>query len=184
MSMPLDQRAFRDAIGMFATGVSVIVTQVGSEVHAMTANAVSSVSLDPMLVLFCAAKKAKLARNLHEVKEFSINFLRSDQYALSTYFAGRWQDAVPPPYRLVAFEGALRLEGCLAALACETGRIIDGGDHWVTIGRVVALHQGIPPHKPLLFYGGRYRDIDFSDSRPAPDLSDVVDEPAHVFYGE
>jgi 3-hydroxy-9,10-secoandrosta-1,3,5(10)-triene-9,17-dione monooxygenase reductase component len=135
-------------------------------------------------VLFCAAKKAQLAGNLHEVKEFSINFLRSDQYALSTYFAGRWKEAAPPPYRLVAFEGAPRLEGCLAALGCELEQIIDGGDHWIVLGRIAGLHQGIPPHKPLLFYGGRYRDIDFSDSRPAPDLSEVADEPAHIFYGE
>jgi flavin reductase (DIM6/NTAB) family NADH-FMN oxidoreductase RutF len=179
-----DTRRFRDTIGHFATGVSVVITQVGDVVHAMTANSVASVSLDPMLVLFCAGKKSRLAHNLPAVTKYSINILRSEQFALSTYFAGRWAEATPPPHRLVPFEGAARLEGCLAALACERGQIIEGGDHWVTIGRVVALHQGIPPLKPLLFYGGRYRDVDFSESKPAPDLTNVVDEPAHIFYGD
>ena len=179
-----DSREFRDTIGLFATGVSVIITQAGDEVHAMTANAVTSVSLDPMLVLFCARKQTRFARNLNEVARFSINFLRSEQHALSTYFAGRWQEAAPPPYRLVPFEGSPRLEGCLAALACETEQIVDGGDHWIAIGRVAGLHQGIVPRKPLLFFGGRYRDIDFTESRPAPDLTAVADEPAHIFYGD
>ena len=184
MSAPLDPRLFRDTIGLFATGVSVVVSQTDDVVHAMTANAVTSVSLDPMLVLFCAGKKANLAHNLHAVREFSINFLRSDQFALSTYFAGRWKEPTPPPFRFVGAIGAPRIEGCLAALSCELQQIVDAGDHWIAIGRVVALHRGIPPHKPLLFFKGRYRDVDFSEGRPAPDLSNVADEPAQIFYGE
>jgi flavin reductase (DIM6/NTAB) family NADH-FMN oxidoreductase RutF len=179
-----DPREFRDTIGMFATGVSVIVTQVGEEVHAMTANAVASVSLDPMLVLFCARKQARFSRNLHEVRHFSISILRGEQHALSTYFAGRWQEAAPPPYRFVPFSGAPRLEGSLAALACESEQIVDGGDHWIAVGRVTGLHQGIVPRKPLLFFAGRYRDVDFTEGRPAPDLTAVADEPAHIFYGD
>jgi flavin reductase len=184
LSVPLDPRLFRDALGLFATGVSVVVTQVDDVVHAMTANAVTSVSLDPMLVLFCAAKKSNLAHNLRDASDFSINFLRNDQFVLSTYFAGRWNESTPPPFRLVPFTRAPRLEGCLAALACEAQQIIDGGDHWIAIGRVVALHEGIPPHKPLLFFKGRYHDVDFTEGRPAPDLSNVADEPAQIFYGE
>ena len=98
---PPDARRFREAIGLFATGVTVIVARTDHEVLAMTANAVASVSLDPMLVMFCPGKKSKLAQHLPNLSGFSINILRQEQQALSTYFAGGWQEAVPPPFRLV-----------------------------------------------------------------------------------
>lgn len=178
----LDPRAFRNTIGLFATGVTVIVTQVGADIQAMTANAVSSLSLDPMLVLFCPGKKAHLAQSLEAMTGFSLNILRDDQQALSTYFAGGWKEPTAPPFRFVPGEGAPRLEGALASLQCEKLQVIDGGDHWIVIGRVVALHQGIEPRKPLLFYSGQYRSVDFTEGAPAPDLANVVDEPAHIFY--
>jgi flavin reductase (DIM6/NTAB) family NADH-FMN oxidoreductase RutF len=84
----LDPRRFRDTMGLFATGVAVVATLVDDEVLAMTANAVSSVSLDPMLVLFCPGKQTRFAHSLGQslaaLKGFSINFLRDDQQALST----------------------------------------------------------------------------------------------------
>jgi 3-hydroxy-9,10-secoandrosta-1,3,5(10)-triene-9,17-dione monooxygenase reductase component len=148
----------------------------------MTANAVSSVSLDPMLVLFCPGKKTKFAEHVMSVSGFTINFLRHDQQALSTYFAGGWKDPTPPPFRLVASRSAMRLEGSLASIDCETERVTEVGDHWLVIGRVLDLHTGIQPHRPLLFFSGRYRSVDFSESAPAPDLTNVHDEPAHIFY--
>src|ERR1019366_1816125 len=84
----LDPKAFRDTLGLFATGVAVIATTVEDQLHAMTANAVSSLSLDPMLVLFCAAKRARFSHVLQRAEGFSISFLRDEQEALSTYFAG------------------------------------------------------------------------------------------------
>src|SRR3569623_1967313 len=92
---------FRDVIGLIATGVAVIVARAGEEVHAMTVNAVSSLSLDPQLVMFCPGKKSNMARHVGELSGFTINILRLDQQALSTYFAGGWREATPPPLRLV-----------------------------------------------------------------------------------
>jgi flavin reductase (DIM6/NTAB) family NADH-FMN oxidoreductase RutF len=180
--MTLDPRTFRNTIGLFATGVTVIVTQGGDDVHAMTANAVSSLSLDPMLVLFCPGKKAHMAQSLDSMTGFSVNILRDDQQALSTYFAGGWKEPAPPPFRFRPAESAPRLEGALASLQCEKHQLIDGGDHWIVIGRVVALHQGIEPRRPLLFFAGQYRNVDFTVAAPAPDLTNVEDEPAHIFY--
>ncbi|MDW8327945.1 MAG: flavin reductase family protein [Anaerolineales bacterium] len=180
--MPPDPRAFRNTIGLFATGVTVIVTQVGDEVHAMTANAVSSLSLDPMLLLFCPSKKARLSQLLGAMTGFSVNILRDEQQALSTYFAGGWKEPTPPPFRFVPAEAAPRLEGSLASIHCEKHQVVDGGDHWIVIGRVVALHQGVEPRRPLLFYGGQYRSVDFTAGAPAPDLTNVMDEPAYVYY--
>jgi len=177
-----DPRRFRDTIGLFATGVAIIVGRVGDEVLAMTVNAVSSVSLDPMLVMFCPAKKTRLAERLGSLTGFSINILRHEQQALSTYFAGGWKAPAPPPFRFVPSRSALRLEGSLASIDCELFRQVDAGDHWLVIGRVVGLHSGIVPQRPLLFYTGRYEGVDFSESAPAPDLAGSHDEPPHVFY--
>jgi len=179
---PLDPRRFRDTIGLFATGVAVIVARAADEVLAMTANAVSSASLDPMLVLFCPGKKTRLAQVLPNIFGFTINFLRHDQQALSTYFAGGWRQPTPPPFRFVASPCAPRLEGSLATLSCDLERVQELGDHWLVVGRVRDMHIGITPHRPLLFFGGRYSGVDPSESRPAPDLTNVHDEPAHVFY--
>jgi flavin reductase (DIM6/NTAB) family NADH-FMN oxidoreductase RutF len=179
--MTPDSRAFRDVLGLFATGIAVIATEHAGEAHAMTANAVSSLSLDPMLMLFCPGKRSKMAAQTHALTHFSINFLRDEQQALSTYFAGGWKEGAPPPFRFVPWQGAPRLEGSLAALCCEKQQVIDAGDHWLVIGRVIALHRGIEPHRPLLFFRGSYRQLDFSAGAPAPDLQ-AVDEPPHVFY--
>jgi flavin reductase (DIM6/NTAB) family NADH-FMN oxidoreductase RutF len=179
--MTLDPSLFRQTLGLFATGVTVVVAQAGDEVLAMTANAVSSLSLDPMLVLFCPGKKANIAQVLDKMTGFSLNILREDQEALSTYFAGGWKAPTPPPFRFVPCEGAPRLEGCLAAIGCERRQIVEGGDHWIVVGRVVALHQGMEPRRPLVFYGGKYQQINPAESKPAPDLSNV-ETPPQIFY--
>jgi flavin reductase (DIM6/NTAB) family NADH-FMN oxidoreductase RutF len=178
----LDARRFRDTIGLFATGVAVIVARAGEEVLALTVNAVSSLSLDPMLVLFCPGKKTRFAQYVQSVTAFSINFLRHDQQALSNYFAGSWREPVPPTFRFVPSSCAPRLEGSLAAIECEPERVVDAGDHWVVIGRVRAVHSGVRPHRPLVFFSGRYRNLDPAESVPAPDLANIRDEPAHIFY--
>jgi 3-hydroxy-9,10-secoandrosta-1,3,5(10)-triene-9,17-dione monooxygenase reductase component len=179
---PLDSRRFRNTLGLFATGVAVVVVRADQEVMGMTVNAVSSLSLEPMLVMFCPGKKSRLARHVANLSGFSINILRHDQQALSTYFAGAWQEPTPPPFRLVPGKCAPRLEGSLASIGCEPQQVIEAGDHWIVIGHVLELHAGIPPHRPLLFLGGRYRHVDFSESTPAPDLTNVHDEPAHIYY--
>jgi len=179
---PPDARRFRDTLGLFATGVAVIVAHVDGEVLAMTANAVSSVSLDPMLVMFCPGKNSKLAQRVQRLSGFTINILRQEQEALSTYFAGGWKQPTPPPFRLVPSRGAPRLEGGLASIGCSPWQVIEAGDHWMVIGQVLELHTGIPPHRPLLFHAGRYRHMTVGDSTAAPDLTDVRDEPAHVYY--
>ena len=74
-----DVRQFRDALGQFATGVAIIAARAGADVQAMTANAVSSVSLEPMLLLFCPAKKSRVARLLEPGLACSVNFLRAGQ---------------------------------------------------------------------------------------------------------
>ena len=184
MSAPpaIDPRAFRDLAGLFTTGVAIVTLEAHGEVHAMTANAVASLSLDPMLMLFCPAKKARLAEHLEHMRQFTLNFLREDQEALSTYFAGGWKSSPAPPFRFVPSAAGPRLEGSLAAIGCDVERVSDGGDHWIVTGRVIALHRGIEPLRPLLFFRGKYRAVDFYEGSVAPDLTQVMDEPPHIFY--
>jgi flavin reductase len=178
----LQVKEFRDALGLLATGVAVIVTEIEGGVHAMTANAVSSLSLDPMLVLFCPAKKARFSQLLPAATHYSINFLRDDQQALSTYFAGGWKDSVPPSFRFVASGRFRRLEGALSSLLCVPHQVLDGGDHWLVTARVEDAHRGVEPHGPLLFFRGQYRGLDSSAGTPAPDLVATSDEPPQMYY--
>jgi flavin reductase (DIM6/NTAB) family NADH-FMN oxidoreductase RutF len=182
MSAEQELRAFRDTAGLFTTGVAIVTAEARGEVHAMTANAVASLSLDPLLMLFCPAKRSRFAELLEHVKQFTLNFLREDQEALSSYFAGGWKQAPAPPFRFVPSQAGPRLEGSLASVGCELDRVVDGGDHWIVTGRVIAMHRGVEPHRPLVFFAGKYRAVDFAAGTPAPDLSRVVDEPPHIFY--
>jgi flavin reductase (DIM6/NTAB) family NADH-FMN oxidoreductase RutF len=175
-------KEFREALGLFATGVAVIVTEIDGHVHAMTANAVSSLSLDPMLVLFCPAKKARFSNLVPVATHYSINFLRDDQQALSTYFAGSWKESAPPSFRFVASGPFRRLEGALSSLLCVRHQVLDGGDHWLVTARVEDAHRGIEPHRPLVFFRGQYRAIDLSAGTPAPDLPATSDEPAQMYH--
>lgn len=177
---PLDPRQFRTTMGLFATGVAVVVAQTGGEEIAMTVNAVCSVSLDPLLVLFCPGKKTRLAAHIAGLTGYTINVLRRGQQALSTFFAGAWKERTPPPFRLVPSRCAMRLEGSLASIDCERHAVIDAGDHWIVIGRVVALEMGAHPHEPLLFFGGKYRALDLEQRSPAPDLANARDAPARI----
>ena len=177
-----NSRAFRDALGMFATGVAVVATHVDGQIHAMTANSVSSLSLEPPLVLFCPAKRARFSQLLPRVERFSVNFLRDEQEALSTYFAGGWKEAAPPPHRFVTTDGLPRLEGSLASLICDRRDILEGGDHWLVTLEVRQLHRGIEPLRPLLFFGGQYRRVDRRVGTQAPDLANTADEPVQMYY--
>ncbi|HEY6482171.1 MAG TPA: flavin reductase family protein [Steroidobacteraceae bacterium] len=179
---PPDARRFRDTFGLFATGVAVIVARAGEEAIAMTVNAVSSLSLEPMLAMFCPGRTSRFAQHVADISGFSINFLRDEQQALSTFFAGGWQEAAPPPFRFVPSRSAMRLEGSLASIDCERVQLLEMGDHWMVVGQVVDVHIGIAPHRPLLFFKGQYRGVDFSESTPAPDIANVRDEPFHIFY--
>lgn len=174
----IDTRAYRNTIGLFATGVTVVTTQVGAEAHGMTANAIASLSLDPMLLLVSVGKKARLATFLRHTTTFTVNILRADQEPLSTFFAGGWKEPDPPPFEFLPWEdhpelGCVRLGNVLGSIGCQVYEILEGGDHWIVIGQVVALSQGAEPRNPLLFYSGRYWQLDATTVHAAPERRDM-----------
>jgi flavin reductase (DIM6/NTAB) family NADH-FMN oxidoreductase RutF len=164
--MSIDARAFRDTVGQFVTGVTVIAAEIDGSIRGMTANAFTSLSLDPPLVLFCVGKTAHLSESIRSAAGFSVNILAQTQRDLSTYFAGRWTQPDPPAFSFAAWEGGPLLDGCVAALGCAVDVIYEGGDHWIVIGRVLALYRNEETGQPLVFRQGRYVNLHEAEQRP------------------
>lgn len=157
--MNFDRRAFRNALGCFATGVTVVttVTDAGEPVG-LTANSFSSVSLDPPLVLFCLDRASHNIGAFRAAGRFAVNVLGEDQRDLSVRFSttigDRWDGVVWERWET----GAPVLNGCLAALDCETEAIHEGGDHVIIVGRVQRL-AATTDGKPLLYFRGNYATV-------------------------
>ncbi len=148
--------ALRRTLGMFATGVTVITIQIADQVHGMTANAFMSVSLEPPLVLISIDRRTRMCTLLHEDRRFGVSVLAADQHALSDHFAGR-EAAAPAPSFAVVHEAPL-VDGSAAQFVARVVRSYWGGDHSLFLGRVeYACHD--EDARPLLFHGGRYRDL-------------------------
>jgi flavin reductase (DIM6/NTAB) family NADH-FMN oxidoreductase RutF len=148
--------AFRRTLGMFATGVTIITTQVRDQVHGMTANAFMSVSLSPPLVLISVDKRAKMNALLREGVRFGVNVLAEDQRELSDHFAGRVGDEAAEA-RFTVMHGTPLVDGALAHLVARAERSYWGGDHSLFLGRVEYARYG--SGTPLLFHGGRYEQL-------------------------
>lgn len=156
--MPIERNALRQVMGHFATGVTVITTvSAEGELHGLTANAFTSVSLDPPLLLISIDKKAESYPHFEASKIFTVNILAENQEALSRKFAvsgGKKFEGVA--YRLGA-NGAPILDGALSYIECVLHTAYDGGDHTLYLG---AIQQAeITEGKPLLFFRGGYRSL-------------------------
>src|SRR5262245_21536319 len=156
--------AFRRTLGMFATGVTVLTTRVGEQVHGMTANAFMSVSLRPPLVLVSIDRRARMGALLHQGTRFGVSVLEARQTGLSDRFAGRVADDVPEATFEIVHETPL-VEGALAHLVARVERSYWGSDHSLFLGQVEFARYG--EGRPLLFHGGRYEKL-VSDSQFAP----------------
>lgn len=147
-----DTRTLRTALGRFATGVTVVTIKVEGGVHGMTANAFTSVSLDPPLVLVSVGKQARMHAHLSQNAQFGINVLSQDQLLYAWNFAGRPQEGVQPSF-LWRREVPL-LPNALAHFVCTVETAYEGGDHTLFLGRVEDLWYR--DGSPLTFYGGRF----------------------------
>ena len=141
---------------MFATGVTVLTTRVGEQVHGMTANAFMSVSLRPPLVLISIDRRAKMGAIMHEGTRFGVSVLEARQTGLSDRFAGRVADDLPEATFEIVHETPL-VEGALAHLVARVVRSYWGGDHSLFLGQVEFARYG--EGRPLLFHGGRYERL-------------------------
>lgn len=151
-----DARGFRDALGSFATGVTVVTVPSADGPIGITANSFASVSLDPPLVLWSSAKSSKRFKYFDDAPHFAIHVLDADQQeACNGFIKGK-----------SAFEGldwvtgehdVPHIRGCLARFECALDASHDAGDHTIIVGRVrnAAFRTGLP----LLFHGGRFASL-------------------------
>jgi flavin reductase (DIM6/NTAB) family NADH-FMN oxidoreductase RutF len=160
--MSVTQADFRKAMGSFATGVTVITVDYEGEVHGMTANAFTSVSLDPLLVLVCVDHRARTHAHLHAKKRFGVNVLVENQRAISEYYARPTATHQHAEQEAAArFDrtehGTPVLHGALAYMECRLHTAQDAGDHTIFIAEVedVVVREG----NPLLYFRGNYRSM-------------------------
>ena len=152
---------FRKALGAFATGITILTVDNDGEIHGMTANAFSSVSLTPPLVLVCVDQRARSHSLLHARQRFGINVLASDQLAISEYFARATETDETPDEAGARFDrtrhGTPVLRGALAYLECRLSSAQIAGDHTIFVGEVedLVVREG----EPLIYFRGNYRAL-------------------------
>lgn len=160
MSTGVDTAAFRRTVARFATGVTVVTTVVDGVAHGMTANAFSSLSLDPLLVLVCVDRSAGLHDRVTRAGIFAISVLSGDQEALSRRFAARHAAGEEGQFDGLATSpapvtGAPLLAGGLVYVDCRLSAVHPGGDHSIFVGEVLAVGE-LGGAGPLLWYEGAY----------------------------
>jgi flavin reductase (DIM6/NTAB) family NADH-FMN oxidoreductase RutF len=151
----MDAAAWRRLFASWATGVSIVTSEGTSGPRGCTANALTSLSLDPLLLLVCFSLSSNTLAAVRESGRFCVNVLAADQEALSRHFARKAPDAEKfdaVPYSRVA--GAPVLGGCLAWVVCETREELEGGDHAIVIGSPVRGEAR--DDDPLVFFRSEY----------------------------
>ncbi len=160
MTPVLDSRSFRNALGRFASGVTVVTTVVDGEDHALTASAFSSVSLEPPLVLVCVDHKNRFHDAVTTSGVWAISMLPESAQDAATWFATRGRPLIGQLHKVDhhrgAVTGAALLDDALAWLECRTWRLHDGGDHSIIIGEVVWADVSTACDDPLLYYRSHY----------------------------
>ena len=154
----LDSKELRRVMGQFATGVTIITTHGHDGVpYGLTANAFTSLSLDPPLCLVCVDRKSESFPHFQASGVFSVNILTQGQQELSNRFAKSGGDKFAGVVTTPGTSGAPLLAGALATIECRITQTIDGGDHVIHVGRIeqVTVADG----DPLLFFQGRYRQL-------------------------
>lgn len=161
--MTFDERAFRDVVGRFATGVAVVGLTVDGEPHAMTANAFASLSLEPFLVLVCVDRASVTHGLLARTDTFAVSILGRHQEELSVRFADRERRRGPAQFAGVAWHlgttGAPLIDDAIAWVECEVWATYPGGDHDIVVGRVVAAAAG-EDRGPLVYFRSSYRRLE------------------------
>lgn len=152
-------RALRAVMAEFATGITVLTARGATVAHGMTANAFTSVSLDPPMVLCCVARTARMHDAILDARNFGVSVCSVEQESVARYFAARGRPAGMAQFERVDWfpgrrTGVPLLVGSLAWLECELAEVYEGGDHSIFLGTVVSAARG--GGQPLLFLGGGF----------------------------
>jgi flavin reductase (DIM6/NTAB) family NADH-FMN oxidoreductase RutF len=158
--VPEVQRVFRDTIGHFASGVTIVTTTGPDGPAGMTTNAVSSLSLDPLLLLVCFEQRSRTLAAVRESRRFAVNVLAAGDEELAAVFASKrvGREKFESVTHTEA-HGVPVLDDALAWVACSLLELHPGGDHVIGIGEVIGMHTGAE-RLPLVYYRSRYTTID------------------------
>jgi 3-hydroxy-9,10-secoandrosta-1,3,5(10)-triene-9,17-dione monooxygenase reductase component len=160
----MDPREFRSAIGAFATGVAVVTTEAAGELHGMTINSLTSVSLRPTLLLICLTRPSRTASAVTARGAFIVNLLGANQGHVSNTFARPAENHFNDHTMYTIDEAGMpRIVGAMAHLVCEVEQLHEAGDHTIFIGRVVGAEGA--PRDPLIVYRGAYDTLSGSRER-------------------
>ena len=174
--------ALRAAMALLPTGVTVVTSGQGERTEGMTANAVISVSLEPLLFLVSVHKAARLNPRIKDEGYYAVSILAADQEGLSRLFASPERSSGLPAVNSLGggygATGAPLAAGALAAIECELEEVYPGGDHELFLGRVVAVHMGDRRKGPLVFHEGSYPPL---GSAPRPGESGAFMDAARGF---
>lgn len=167
----IDPKAFRRALGNFATGVTIITARApdGTQVG-VTASSFNSLSMDPPLILWSSMKEARSCEIFENASHFAVNILASDQLEMSNHFARQQEDKFAGYDWEEGIGGAPIFPGCAGRFQCETYDKLDGGDHWIFVGKVVAFDDF--GRAPLCFHQGSYAMV-FSHPETFPKAAEV-----------
>jgi flavin reductase (DIM6/NTAB) family NADH-FMN oxidoreductase RutF len=152
---PVDSHLMREVMARFATGVAVVATIEDGAPYAAAVNSLTSVSLDPPLILVCLQIGSRTCQAIESVGRFSVCVLTADHEEHSRRFASSQPTLEDPALELV--DGLPVIRGCLAGMLCDVESTAIKGDHVVLFGRVVRTHH--EHHPPLLFFGSRYHRL-------------------------
>lgn len=157
--VPIDPMDFRRVLGHFPTGVTVVAAAPDGRASGMTVGSFFSISLDPPLVGLCVGKGSSSWPEIEPAGCFAVSVLGSDQSELSNRFARSGEDRFDGVTWRAGLTGSPVLDDALAHIDCVTEQVVEAGDHWIVIGRVVELdvHRD---GSPLLFFQGRYGSFD------------------------
>ncbi|WP_111892413.1 p-hydroxyphenylacetate 3-hydroxylase reductase component [Acinetobacter sp. MB5] len=158
VNVTVDPLQFRRALGNFATGVTIVTAQnAAGEKVGVTANSFNSVSLDPALILWSIDKKSSSFQVFEEATHFTVNILSAAQIDLSNKFARRNTDKFAGTEYELGMGNAPVLKNCSANFECEKYQIVEGGDHWILIGKVVRFTDA--GRYPLVYHQGAYSAV-------------------------
>jgi 3-hydroxy-9,10-secoandrosta-1,3,5(10)-triene-9,17-dione monooxygenase reductase component len=154
-------RRFRDVLGLFCSGVTVVTSMSDGEPVGMTCQSFSSVSLEPPLVMFSPAKTSRAWPLMRKAGYFCVNILAADQSDLSNGMATKGEDKFNGVGWKPAATGAPLLDGVLGYVDCTVHQVVEAGDHYLVLGRVKELGfgdgtEGSTAVDPLLFFQGKY----------------------------
>ncbi|MDT4935628.1 MAG: 3-hydroxy-9,10-secoandrosta,3,5(10)-triene-9,17-dione monooxygenase reductase component [Pseudonocardiales bacterium] len=169
MTTAVDATTFRRALGHFCTGVTVIAAVDGEEPVGFACQSFAALSLEPPLVLFCPGKSSRTWPAIEAAGSFCVNVLAHSQRDVSAVFGRAGADKFASVGWTPAPSGAPILDGVLSWIDCSVDSVLDGGDHWIVVGRVTALGEH-GEQRPLLFYRGAY-----SVTEPAEPTPGILD---------